>query len=337
MKKPTTLAILASAPALLLAQPVVAQSFEWEGEIEIGNEQIVSSPVAANEIRDTYAIMTFSGAYTFGNGIGVFSTLTAESLTDATADRSFDDFGAYIEELGLFFAVGQSATVSLGKLHPVFGSAWDNTAGFFGGTLAEDYELIEQIGILADVQFDGAGTLSFGVFYADDTGLSRSVGFDRGRNTVAAGGAGNTGKLDNFAIQWDGEVGDTYYQIGARHLSAGVGDVDDEQGLVVGIGHSFDSGLDMFGEVARFSNFGGTVDDATYVTLNAAYAIGEVTLSGTLAQADLDTSGETKLASLAAEYELQNGWTVGGALARVDNSGVKDTVIGINLILPFGG
>ncbi|MGR3760225.1 porin [Roseobacteraceae bacterium NS-SX3] len=336
MNKTLTAALAASAPVFLLATAAHAE-FAWEGEIEIGNEQVVSSDDPANEIRDTYAIFTAYGRYSFGNGISVFSVLTGESMTDATADRTFDDMGLFVEELGLSFALGEAATVSAGKLHPVFGSAWDDTAGFFGGTLAEDYELKEQIGILADVELEGAGTLSFGTFFADDTLLSRSAGFDRGRNTTAAGGAGNTGKLNNFAIQWSQEAGDTSFHLGARHLSAGTGDADDEQGVVAGIGHSFAGGFDAFAEVAAFSHFGGSADDATYATLNGAYAIGSLTLSGTLARRDLDSQGDTDLASLAAEYEFRNGLTLGGAVARIDDSGTRDTVIGVNLLVPLGG
>lgn len=336
MTKTLATALAFSAP-FAMAATVAQAEFNWEGEIEIGNEQIVSSDDPANEIRDTHAIITATGTYTFGNGVELFSTLTAESLTDATADRTFDDMGVYIEELGVSFGIGNATTVSIGKLHPVFGTAWDDTAGFFGGTLAEDYELIEQIGVLADVELNGAGTLSFGLFYADDTGLSRSIGFDRGRNRDTDGGAGNTGRLDNFAVQWSHEIDGTRFHIGARHLSAGAGDVDDEQGFVAGIGHSFAGGFDAFAEVASFSNFGGSADDATYVTLNGAYAIGALTLSGTFAQADLDSQGTTDLVSLAAEYEFNNGFTLGGAVAQTDTDGLEDTVIGVNLIIPLGG
>ncbi len=333
----TSAALAFSAPVLLCANAAFAeQGFAWEGEIEIGNEQVVSSDNAANEIRNTYAIITATGTYTFGNGVEIFATLTGESVTDPTVDRTFKDMGLYVEELGFSFGIGESTTVTVGKLAPAFGSAWDDTAGFFGGTLAEDYELTEQLGILADVELNGAGTLLFGVFFADDTALSRSWGEDRGRNRSNTGGAGNTGKLDSFAIQWAHEVDNTRFHIGARHLSASIGDVDDEQGFVAGLGHSFGSGLDLFGEVATFSNFGGTADDATFVTLNAAYAIGDWTLSGTLSQRDLDSSGKTDLHSIALEREFANGMTLGGALARQDDGGVKDTIVGLNLIIPLG-
>lgn len=311
--------------------------FQWEGEIEIGTEQIYDSTDADNEIRDTYAIISFGGAYRFANGIEVFSVLTAESLTDPEADRTFKDMGVYVEELGLSFPVGPSTTISVGKVHPVFGSGWDDTIGFFGATLSEDYELIEQIGILADVEVIDGGTLSFGVFFADDTALSKSIGFRREQNTVENGGAGNTGKLDNVALQWRQEIGDTFYQIGARYLSAGEGDIDDETGILASVGHTFGDDFFVFAEVAGFNNFGGGEDDATYATLNGAYFIGDWALSATLGRRDLDTGGDTDLASLGAEYTFANGMTLGGALAYVDEDDTKNRIFGVNLIIPLGG
>ncbi|WP_264212837.1 porin [Leisingera thetidis] len=336
MKIKTSAALALSAPVFLCANAALAQGFSWEGEIELANESVLSSDDAAAEIRDTFAVITASGAYSFGNGAGLFATVTAESLTDATDDRTFDDMGVYIEELGVSFGIGGSTTVSVGKLHPVFGTAWDDAAGYFGSSIAENYELAEQIGILADVELAGAGTLSFGVFYADDSGLSRSIGYDRGRTTTADGGAGNTGELDNFAIQWAQETGSTRFHIGARHLSAGTGDADDEQGFVAGFAHSFDGGFDLYGEAASFSNAGGSADDALYATLTGAYAIGSVTLSGGLVHRDLDTSGETDLITIGADYEFANGATVSGGLARTDEAGIKSTVLGVNLVLPLG-
>ncbi len=335
MNKTLAAALAFSAPFAFSATSAQAE-FTWEGEIELGNEQVLSSDAAANEIRDTYLVVTATGTYTFGNGVSLFSTLTAESVTDAAEDRTLEDMGLYVEELGLSFGLGSSTTVAIGKLHPVFGTAWDDAAGFFASSLAEDYELGEQIGVLADVELNGAGTLSFGVFYADDTGLSRSWGEDRGRNSASAGGAGNTGKLDNFAIQWAQSVGDTRFHIGARHLSASAGDVADEQGIVAGIGHSFAGGIDVFAEVGSFSNFGGGADDASYATLNAAYGLGAWTFSGTLAHRDLDSAGETDLASIGVDYEFQNGMALSGALARIEDTGIEDTIMGISLIIPLG-
>lgn len=312
--------------------------FSWEGSVEIGVEANISSDDATAEFSDTYGIVELGGEYGFGNGLSVFTLLAAESLTDAVDDRAFEDMGVYVQELGLRYAIG-STEFTIGKFAPVFGRSWDETAGFFGTTLAEDYELTEQLGFGADVAIgDTGGTLSAAVFFADDTGLSRSIGFDRGRNTTAAGGAGNTGELDNASLTWTQEWGNTTAQFGARYLSAGVGDVDDETGFVASVGHAFDNGLALFGEVALFDNFGGGADDATYLTLNAVYGIGDNwSVSGTVARRDLDTAGTTDLISVGAEYALDNGITFGAALAQVEEAGVDNTILGANVVFPLGG
>jgi hypothetical protein len=63
-----------------------------------------------------------------------------------------------------------------------FGNAmvddWDSAAGFYCAALAEDHELTEMLGGLADVEFADGSVVSLGVFFA-----------------------GNTGKLNNALIQ----------------------------------------------------------------------------------------------------------------------------------------
>lgn len=312
--------------------------FSWEGEIEIGVETVISSDNPGNEIRDTYLSFELGGEIELGSRVSAFAVLAGESMTPATADRSFDDMGVYIKELGLSFAVTDQVTVSLGKITPSFGRSWDEAAGFFGATLAEDYELTEQIGAVADIELASGGTVSFALFYADDTGLSRSAGFDRGRNTTAAGGAGNTGKPNNVALTWTQPFGDaTSVQLGVRHLSAGTGDVSDETGVVASIAHQFNDSFALFAEVAAFDGFGGTADNASYATLNGVYTVGNWAFSGTLAHRDLDSGGKTDLASLGLDYEFDNGITAGGALAVVDDNGVTDRVLGVNVVIPLGG
>lgn len=327
-----TLSIGVSGTAL---QAQDSNAFTWEAEVELGFDSVISSNTAGNELTDTYGVFDVSAEWALSERVRLFSALTAESVTDATSDRAFEDIGLYVGELGLAFDLGTSTTVALGKVAPSFGTAWDDTVGFYGGTLAEDYELAEMIGALADVELADGSVLSFGVFYADDTVLSESWGTNRGRNSSAAGGAGNTGQLDNFSAQWAKVFGDTNVHIGARFLSAGTGDVSDETGIVAGIGHTAGA-WSVYGEVAAFDGFGGGADDAVYASVNAAYGIGDWTISSTYAYRDLDSAGDTDLLSVGAEYELQNGMVLGGALAYVDDAGIQDTRLGMNLIIPLG-
>ena len=335
-----TLKNTAAAMALgLVAAPALAEDarFSWEGELELGVEATIDSDDPTAEIRDTYGSVEISGSARIGDGVSVFATFVGESVTDATQDRSFDDLGLYISELGVSIEIGR-ATLAVGKITPTFGRAWDEGAGFFGSGLSEDYELTEMLGGTLEIPLGGdAGTLTVAAFFADDTALSRSAGFDRGRNTTAAGGAGNTGKLDNVAVTWTKEFGDNSMQLGARHLSAGTGDVGDETGFVASLGHDFGNGFTLFGEAAAFDRFGGGADDATYLTLNAAYEVGAWTFSGTLSQLDADTAGKVKMAAIGADYTFANDITVGAGLAMVDEAGVDNTVFGVNVVIPFGG
>ena len=273
-----------------------------------------------------------------GTKVGLRTSTVVDSLRTALAAtfRPSEQATELAEELGLQFDTGVAA-FQVGKVHPVFGTAWDAAAGFYASSLAEDYELAEQIGVLAEVDLGDAGVLAMGVFYADDTVLSESAGFNRGRNSSAAGGAGNTGKLNNVALQWGKEWDATFDYAGVRFLSASTGDVSDETGFVAGLGHAFDGGLDVFAEVAAFDGYGGTTDNATYATLNAAYAIGNLTLSGTYGYRDVDSAGSTDLISIGADFELANGMTIGGAVAKVDDAGTEDTLLGVNLVIPLGG
>lgn len=323
-------------PTEFEAEAGSSPGFHWEIEVELGTEQVFKSEKPGNEIHDTYADITIEGAYLFGNGVEIFSALSIESFAQPTSDLSFDDAGAFVEALGVMFNVNDSTALSFGKVQPVFGSAWDDTSGFFGATLAEDYELEEQISVLAEIEVGEANVLNFGAFFTDDTVLSESFGYNRGRNSTAEGGAGNTGKFNNVAVQWGREIGDSFFHIGARHLSAGEGDVYDENGIVAGLGHGFDNGIDVFSEVATFSHFEGESDNATYITLNATYTIGDLSFSGTLARREFETEGKTSLASVAAEYEFQNGMVLGGALAFIDDVGIEDQLLGLNLVIPLG-
>lgn len=331
--------LAATALILVPALPLHAQDasrFSWEGEIELGYESLYDSAIPANEDDVAYGNAEFAAELALSDSVSIFGGLTFEEVEDGAGSTGY---GFYIHELGLQFGIG-IADVKIGKVAPTFGTAWDSAAGFFASSLAEDYELTEQIGILADIGIGNASALSLGVFYADNTALSESAGFNRGRNSDTAGGAGNTGELNNVALQWTTELDNTYFYLGARYLSAGTGDVSDETGVVAGFGHSFAAAgapIDVFAEVASFEGFGGSADDATYATLNLAYTLGDWTLSGTLARRDIDSAGETDLVTLAAEYEFGNGVLIGAGWADVDDAGTSDQIFGINVIFPLGG
>lgn len=308
--------------------------FTWEGSLEVGVDSTVDSDDPDAQVSDTY--LSFEAAFEVAltDRIGVFGGLTLESVTGAEDDRAFEDLGLYVNELGLRFSFGETV-VSAGKISPVFAVAWDAAPGYYGTSLSGDYELSEMIGVGVDMPVSAAGgTLSFAAFYADDTALSDSLGHKRGQNSVDAGGVGNTGRLNNFAIQYIQAFGDTEAWIGARHLSAGTGDVSDETGIAAGLTHDFGNGFDMIGEVAHFNGAGGADEDATYVTLGGAYAVDDWTFSAVATLIDAETDTDSMLA-LGVDRTINEQVEVNFGLARFDVGGEKSTALGVAAVYSF--
>lgn len=311
--------------------------FSWEASIEIGADSTVKSDIPADELTDVY--LTVEGAFdaAIGGGLSAFGAFTLESVTGPTDDRAFEDLGLYVNELGLRYSFGD-ATVSAGKLSPAFARAWDDAPGYYGTALAEDYELAEMIGVAVETPLGtAAGTLSFAAFHADTTALSDSIFTERGQNSTAFGGAGNTGELDNFAIQWDQQLGDTAVWIGARHLSKGTGDLSDETGVVIGARHGFDNGFGLIGEVAHFDGFGGSSDEATYVTLGGSYEMGNWTFSASGTAIENSATGRDHMFALGADRVLANDIELNLGIARFDLLGVRSTSAAAAIVIPLGG
>lgn len=337
MKKTIVLAGLSCLP-IALGQAAAAEisGFRWGATIEVGVDSVVRADDAAAELTDTYLSADAAFELDLSDRVMLFGALTVESVTDASETRNFEDMGAYVSEFGLRFDLGRDAFMSVGKISPVYGVAWDAAPGFYGTSLAEDYELSEMVGATVDAPLAG-GTLSAAVFYADDTFLSDSIGDRRGRNSAAAGGVGNTGKVNNAAIQWQKEYGNTVTWIGARHLKAGAGDLSDENGIVAGASHDFGGGIDGLFEVAHFNGAGGANTDATYATLGGSYATGPWTVSATYTGVDQEAGTYDNMIALGADYAFANDMELNLGVAQFDVGGEDSTALGIALIIPFGG
>lgn len=332
----TTL-VIAGASALLTVYGHTAHAqergFTWEGELELGVDSTFDADDPAAEITDTYLSLELAFEAALAERLSLFGGLTLESVLDAADDRTFEDIGLYFNELGLRYAFGETS-VSAGKISPVFAVAWDAAPGFYGTALAEDYELSEMIGIAVETPL-GAGGLSVAVFYADDTGLSNSIGTKRGRTNVADGGVGNTGKFNNIALQYGQDFGDTSAWVGARYLSAGQGDVSDETGLVAGLSHDFGNGFDLIGEVAHFNGAGGTNDDATYVTAGASYGLDDWTFSAAATIIDNSSADTDSLVTLGVDRAITENFEISFGVARFDVGGDRSSAVGLSGILTF--
>jgi len=338
---------LAATALISAGQSVYAQDssgFSAELEIETSAVSTFSANDPAAEINDAHTEITLGLGLEVGGGFALFSEVIFEQVVDPTQDVFFDNHGLYISELGLSFS-NDAVTVTGGKISPAFGLAWDVAPGFFGADVAEDYELGEVIGGSIEVPFELSGgehALTASVFFADTSVLSNSTITKRGRTNLSDGGAGNTEKLNNFALQIAGAFGDTEYNLSFRQLSAGVGDVGDETGASLGIQHSFDvngNDLTVLGEVARFENFGGTADDVTYGTLGVAYTNDRWTFSTSFTGRDGVAGSNDLLASVGVDYDFGNDLTASFGLSRFNEANQKANTVALSVYkaFSFGG
>lgn len=327
--------IMAAACTFAGSNAIHAQEtgISWEGEIEIGIESTISADDPASEMTDAFAALELAFEAAISRNLSVFGGLSLESVLDPTDDRAFEDLGLYVSELGLRYSLGET-TISVGKISPAFAVAWDEAPGYFGTALAEDYELSEMIGASLETPL-GAGQLSIAVFHTDDTALSDSIGTRRGRTSVADGGVGNTGKLNNLALHYSQDFGATTGWVSARHMSAGQGDASDETGLAAGLAHDFNDSLSMIGEVAHFNGAGGTSEDATYLTLGAAYAVDVWTLSAVATVVDHETGGNDSMFTIGVDRNIRENLDMSFGIARFDVDGETSTSLGLSAVYTF--
>ena len=333
-----------AATALISAGQIAyaegSSGFTLDLEIETAAISTFSADDPAAEFTDVNAEVTLVAEVELGGGFSAFSEILFETVVDPTDDVFFDNHGLFVSEIGLAYA-NDTFSVAAGKISPAFGLAWDAAPGYFGADLAEDYELGDSIGASIEVPFELAGgehSFTAAVFYLDTTLLSRSIITKRGRTTTADGGAGNTEKLDNFAIQFAGAFGDTEYNLSFRQLSAGQGDVDDDKGISFGLQHSFGD-FTVLGEVASFDNFNGTADDVTYGTLGASYAMDKWTFSGSYTTRDGVADANDYLASIGVDYDFGNDLVVSFGLNQFEETNQKSNAVALSLYkaFSFGG
>lgn len=320
-------------------------------ELSLGDDLVVSSGAPGDQINDLF----FEGALEIRAGLfhwlAINAGLTLEPVLPPAPfmSRWFGDHGLYMDTLNVEIMLG-NFTITAGKFGPGFGTAWDVTPGIYGTGFAEDYETAEQIGFGAAYAIEtsmGTHTIGANLFYADNTFLSDSLFTSRGQNAVAAGGVGNTGRLNNFSITLDGtdfpSLPGFSYHIGYRHLTAGIGDVADEHGFVLGLVKETElpNGvvLGVNGEVAYFDNYGGTLDNAYYVTVGTSLQAGpwHGELAGTIRNVNFAAGGAMTdhLLQLSAGYGFDNGIDLSAGYAYVNAAGTPAHIVGLRLAKSF--
>lgn len=346
----------ATALALgLVASTASAQTTSpWEGglDLEFGIDGTFRADDPDAELTDTFGTAELALRLRLSEGVVLNFGATLESALDPrpATDRTFGDIGLYIDTLNIEAGFGP-ATLTAGKFTAGFGTAWDIMPGIWTGDMAEDYELAEQLGLgLAwDLGETPVGALRLGVnvFTADTSALSDSAFTRRGRLARADGGAGNTGKLNNVSVTFEGSDIATApglsWHLGFRQLKAGLGDVADERGMVLGLAQVFDLGneteLAWAAEVARLNNVGGGDDDADYATLGLGLARGpwhgEIGASSRRLRIAGGGSARDTLVQVSGGYTWDNGIDLSLGYAHLSEAGSKSETIGLRLTRSF--
>ena len=192
--------------------------------------------------------------------------------------------------------------------------------------------------------------------------MSESLFNNRGRTSLADGGAGNTSGVSSFAISLDGcigadadscyDEGDVGYQLAARYQKGGVGSDGNELGFLGSLNKSIvmsdDTTLRLLGEAAWFRNFEGSADNALVFTGSAALETGAMTYSVAYSQqrnlvaGGIDTTEQ--LFDATAMYNLGESvsaagerWSIGAGYSLASADGENVQTIGLKLSTEFLG
>ena len=153
---------------------------------------------------------------------------------------------------------------------------------------------------------------------------------------MAEGGVGNTGKLNNFALQYDREFDATTLHFGLRHLNRNDED-NHENGVVFGVTHAFGEDVTVIAELAHFSHWEGSEDNAQLATIGGSWERGAFTYSAALSQLSVSDAPSDRLISLGVDYEFENGMTLSAGFARTVEEEEDTNSIALSLTVPIGG
>lgn len=352
----TATAVTALPTAVLADDEAPAKPFspyiEGSLSLELENDHFFRSDDPDNAFNELY----FTGELVIAIHFLPFMLLnvgmTTEPVLDPLpgTDRYLGDHGLYLDTLNLEAHYGE-ASLTGGKFAPGFGTAWDVTPGIYGTALAEDYELSEMLGFGLAYGVLGLAigdvTLGANIFTVDTTVLSESAFTNRGRTTLADGGAANTARLDNFSFTIDGEeiaaLPGFAWHLGYRYLSPGKGDIAAENGFVAGVNQTIalqnDVELVLNGEVAYLVNALATADDALYLTggLQVIRGPWHGELAGTLRQTDFSAGGGQNdgFIQVSAGYLWANGIDFSIGYAYTHDGGVNTQTFGALLTKSF--
>ncbi len=320
---------------------------------EVQNDFAYASDDASKEFNNLFATIEPQLKLSLTDNVSINSGLVFEQIQAPTANgdnQTFVGHGAYIESLTLDFQ-DETTHLSAGKMHVNFGKAWDTTPGIFGADLAGEYEMAENIALLAAYNHNfGAGgkhKVTAQSFMLDTSGLAESAFTRRKKTREGAGGPGNTGDFSSFAIALDGH--DFQFASGLRYHAAFVHNAnettgaEDEQRFALGGSYDFTLpgavGVTPMVEYVNFNDADGTAgQDRDYLTLalGFSYHAWNAAISGTFKENETQNGVKTReeLMQVSAGYTFSSGLGLDVAYKRTRNAGVDTDVFGT--LLTYG-
>ncbi len=335
---------ISAMPASLSANEVKDRDNDDEAPVP-GVEAILLLEYQSDHIVDgernvdgsqTYSTHELDAAIHFSSLLSLYGTLSYQPVRGflkdfderlLNDDQFGEDQGIELEELFLELEIRNLAVFG-GKFTANFGKAWDEAPGVYGTDFAEDYEIIENVGFGAEVEFEntGVGDLTFGVaaFKLDTSDLSRALFQSTEANRRADGGASNTESLDSYVISFDAEniLPNNALNAHAAYLSRkrGIGpeDYEDEEAFVItlyGEREFYGLNVEWIGEAAFFENFNATEDDINYYTFGIDFEFRDrYRFAASYTHRDIDNpwdgSYEDRLFQTSVGVEVYREWNV---------------------------
>ncbi len=338
------------AAIALLAGSVSAQAAHIEGELAVElagdyGKQGSDKTKSVNPTVELAAGLFFTPSWSLQGG------WTLESLSEADTSY-FRRLGLSTDELYVQYEAGMFRVFG-GKVNPTFGTAWDSAPGVYGTGLAEDYELGEgYMAAGAAVSLKAAGEhILTGTVYRTDRSFLSQTAFTASGPTERTGddaAVANTKGLESFSVTLDSGnifgVDGLNTHLGYRSQAKGDGIDKDETGFVVGVSYGMNLTpavkMELMGEYADFSNYGGTdKNDARYMTLGAGFTYQTYNLAVAYTMKEEGTSGnevDSTLLSASIGAEIWNEWALDVGYSLGTEDGAEDThTVGFTLAKSF--
>lgn len=321
--------------------------------IEAQNDGAVSSDDPAGELNDLFNTTEAAFELHFNPVLSVQSLMVLEPVQDPQPgrDRFFGDHGGFFEELYLQLVIG-GVRLFGGKFDAPFGTAWDRAPGIWGVDFAEDYEVVERLGGGAEFTLPEIGlgqhTLSAAVFLADTSVLSESIFTNRGRTRRSTAGPSNTGDPESFSLALDSEnipgLAATAFHVSFRHQAPGRGDFGHENGVAVGLQHTFQLGegrtLTNLIEGVYLDHADAGPDNLYYFTSGGVLQDGpwNLSVSYTGRKTDVRGAGDftDHLFQATGGYRFDNGVTLDAGYRFSEESGIDTHILGFLLSVTIG-